>query len=180
MREFAGLGKLKTVANSCKYICKSQYLWNISFHVSLETRLISLIIYFYILTTNNAMQCARPKIFILMKKIGLNYPPNQVDISNNFSDCVVMYHVYTCYRVPKKGDLVEMAMTPLKNAIEMEKVGVFWKIQHKCSKIGIKMFKLMEKWLRIMNLKWQPPSKMGQIKCIKFWPLLRRWLTYSC
>ena len=63
MREFAGLGKLKTVANSCKYICKSQYLWNISFHVSLETRLISLIIYFYILTTNNAMQCARPKIW---------------------------------------------------------------------------------------------------------------------
>ena len=67
----------------------------------------------------------------------------------------------TCYSVPKKGDLVEMAMTPLKNAIEMEKVGVFWKIQHKCSKIGIKMFKLMEKWLRIMNLKFAIPSMIG-------------------
>ena len=55
MREFAGLEKLKTVVNlfANPNICETYP----SFHVSLETRLISLIIYFYILITmqRNAM-----------------------------------------------------------------------------------------------------------------------------
>ena len=46
-----------------------------------------------------------------------------------------------CYSQTANGAIVEMAMEILvliTPPSEMEKVGVFWKIQHKCCRIGTK------------------------------------------
>jgi len=39
----------------------------------------------------------------------------------------------------------------------MEKVRVFWKIQHKCCRIGSKMFKINVEIVERKKLKWPTP-----------------------
>ena len=64
-----------------------------------------------------------------------------------------------------------MAITPLQS-LQMKKVWVFWKIQHKSRRISSKMYKIYGKMAEKNELKiGKPPLKMGQIQCIKFLPL---------
>ena len=62
-----------------------------------------------------------------------------------------------------------MAITP-KNALDRKgKVAVFWKIWHKCCKIGSKMVKIDGEMAENNEIEvCTTPLIMGQIQCIKF------------
>ena len=56
-----------------------------------------------------------------------------------------------------------MAITPLQS-LQMKKVWVFWKIQHKSRRISSKMYKIDGKMAEKNELKiGKSPLKMGQI-----------------
>ena len=74
------------------------------------------------------------------------------------SDIYAYLNIYTYLQgeSKKSGISNHMAITTLKS-IRRGKVGVFWKIQLKCCRIGTKPSKIDGKWLRKMNLKLASP-----------------------
>ena len=67
-----------------------------------------------------------------------------------------------------------MAITPLKsNPSEREKVCVFWKILHKCCRIGTKPFKINGEMAKKNKLEvGNPLRKWVKMCCISFVPFL--------